>query len=65
MSADVAVFDRMLGTIWSDIHSVHAFYEVALTENGTNDGQSAAGNDAFVCKFDGEIIIHMETSDSV
>ena len=62
---DVAVLDLMLGTIWSDIHSVHAFYEITLTENGTNDGQSAAGNDAFVCKFDSKIIVHMGTSDGV
>lgn len=54
---DIPVFDLVLGTVFSRIHAVEFFGEVAFPKKCTNDGQPAGRNNAFVCKFKDNVFV--------
>ena len=50
----------MLGSIGCYIHAIKFFNETAFPEEGTYNSQAAGGNNAFICKFNNNVLIGVQ-----
>ena len=50
----------MLGSIGCYIHAIKFFNETAFSEEGTYNSQAAGGNNAFICKFNNNVLIGVQ-----
>ena len=48
----------MLGTVFSDVHSVKLFYEITFSKNGADHCKTTGGNNPFVSKLYDNLFIH-------
>jgi len=57
---NITVLNLMLGSIGCYIHAIKFFNETAFSEEGTYNSQAAGGNNAFVCKFNNNVLIGVQ-----
>ena len=48
---NVAIFNLMLRTVGSYIHSIAAFYKIAFAKDSTYNSKTACRNNTFIGKF--------------
>ena len=57
---NITVLNLMLGAIGCHIHAIKFFNETAFSEEGTYSSQAAGRNNAFICKFNNNVLIGVQ-----
>ena len=57
---NITVLNLMLGSIGCHIHAVEFFDEIAFSEEGTYNSQTAGWDNAFICKLDNNVLIGVQ-----
>ena len=57
---NITVLNLMLGAIGCHIHAIKFFNETAFSEEVTYNSQAAGRNNAFICKFNNNVLIGVQ-----